>query len=346
MDRTDEFSSYASAPRLPNSEFKALISDEKDKNIKASNSSHSQDPNNPNNTTSAELDLDRKSEEFILETAALYKSISNCKQLPQIMHLQQQLERKKEFVRNFNDRAGEINVIFRKKRIKTPFKYATPTFASVQTRILNWLSEVLQERNLVLKQRDLKLQARQVEKHNLFVDPSELKEEKVFYTLSPQSRKRGGGGIDDNKKDAMAKMIGNNNSSYSSSIAGGNINNSNNTLNASDLISEQEQHHEREMARQNQALMARFETDADRMVETQAKVQEIASAMQLITNEMARHEDFIAEITDVGEKATELVQEAESELHKARERSNSYQFYLVFWFIGLSFILLFLDWCC
>ena len=79
-------------------------------------------------------------------------------------------------------------------------------------------------------------------------------------------------------------------------------------------------------------------------METQQKVQEIGALMQVVEGEVNRQYTLTEDIIKKGEDATADVQQAKKELVKAKERSGSFQFYVVCWFWLASFFLLFLHW--
>eukprot|EP00746_Dinoflagellata_sp_MGD_P002584 gnl/MRDRNA2_/MRDRNA2_105059_c0_seq1.p1 gnl/MRDRNA2_/MRDRNA2_105059_c0~~gnl/MRDRNA2_/MRDRNA2_105059_c0_seq1.p1 ORF type:complete len:274 (-),score=78.36 gnl/MRDRNA2_/MRDRNA2_105059_c0_seq1:93-914(-) len=98
-----------------------------------------------------------------------------------------------------------------------------------------------------------------------------------------------------------------------------------------------------ELDNEEKALLCMFESDMDRIKETQTKVEEVSSIMNVFAAKVEEQAELADQILSLAEDSTAYVEEAEKHLQKAVENSNSYRFYVVCWFIGSGTFLLIFD---
>merc|ERR1712139_413546 len=98
-----------------------------------------------------------------------------------------------------------------------------------------------------------------------------------------------------------------------------------------------------ELDNEEKALLCMFESDLDRIKETQSKVEEVSSIMNIFANKVEEQAELADQILSLAEESTAYVEEAEKQLQKAVENSNSYRFYVVCWFLGSGTFLLIFD---
>lgn len=94
---------------------------------------------------------------------------------------------------------------------------------------------------------------------------------------------------------------------------------------------------------EEQALLAEFETDLDKITETQAKIGEVAALVGLFSTKVMEQQEQADNIFELAEESTELVEKAGKHLDRAVENSNAYRFYVVCWFVGSALALLAFD---
>lgn len=94
---------------------------------------------------------------------------------------------------------------------------------------------------------------------------------------------------------------------------------------------------------EEQALLAAYETDLDKIVETQAKIGEVANLVSLVSTKVVEQQEQIDAIHELAEESTALVESAGKHLDRAVQNNNSYRFYVVCWFVGSAMALLAFD---
>mmetsp|Transcript_38690 Transcript_38690/g.120362 ORF Transcript_38690/g.120362 Transcript_38690/m.120362 type:complete len:157 (-) Transcript_38690:136-606(-) len=91
------------------------------------------------------------------------------------------------------------------------------------------------------------------------------------------------------------------------------------------------------------ALLAAYETDLDKIEETQAKVGELANMVSFISTKVVEQQDQIETIQELAEESTEYVEMAGKHLDRAVDNRSSYRAWLVCWFVGSALFLLVYD---
>lgn len=94
---------------------------------------------------------------------------------------------------------------------------------------------------------------------------------------------------------------------------------------------------------EEQRLLTAFESDLDRIQETQTKVEELAAIIGLFATKVVEQQEVIDNNLELAEESTAYVEKAEEHLRRAVTNSNSYRFYVVCWFVGSALALLLFD---
>lgn len=91
------------------------------------------------------------------------------------------------------------------------------------------------------------------------------------------------------------------------------------------------------------ALLAAYETDLDKIVETQAKLGELVNLVSVFSTKVVEQQEQVDNIHELAEESTEMVDRAGKHLDRAVENRSSYRAWLVCWFVGSAFFLLAYD---
>ncbi|CAK8988124.1 Syntaxin-18 [Durusdinium trenchii] len=94
---------------------------------------------------------------------------------------------------------------------------------------------------------------------------------------------------------------------------------------------------------EEQRLLATFSTDLDKIQETRAKIEEVATMVGLFATKVAEQTEQTDECYQLTEQSTSYVEGAQKHLERAIENRNSYRFYVVCWFLGSAIFLLVFD---
>lgn len=97
------------------------------------------------------------------------------------------------------------------------------------------------------------------------------------------------------------------------------------------------------LRQEEMALLTTFESDLDKMQETQAKIEEIANLVGIFATKIEEQQEQVEHIHHEAEEATQYIEDAEKHLHRAVQNSTSYRFYVVCWFLGSASALLVFD---
>eukprot|EP00928_Gymnodinium_smaydae_P081819 TRINITY_DN6526_c0_g3_i1.p1 TRINITY_DN6526_c0_g3~~TRINITY_DN6526_c0_g3_i1.p1 ORF type:complete len:305 (-),score=71.65 TRINITY_DN6526_c0_g3_i1:203-1027(-) len=98
-----------------------------------------------------------------------------------------------------------------------------------------------------------------------------------------------------------------------------------------------------ELQAEEQQLLTAFESDLDKIHETQAKIEEVANLVGLFANKVHEQEEQVEQISADIQESTDHVENATKHLNRAVSNQSSYRFYVVCWFIGSACFLLVLD---
>ncbi|CEM28306.1 unnamed protein product [Vitrella brassicaformis CCMP3155] len=101
---------------------------------------------------------------------------------------------------------------------------------------------------------------------------------------------------------------------------------------------------QQQLSAQTQQLLNMYNTDLDALRDAQSKVSEISQLMGFFATKVAEQNELCEQIASMAGESVELMGKAGRHLSKAIQRSNSYRFYCVMFFIVASVILLVLDW--
>jgi len=96
--------------------------------------------------------------------------------------------------------------------------------------------------------------------------------------------------------------------------------------------------------RENAALLTHYSSYEDQLEETARKAELIGSFINIFSGHVAAQQEKVAQIHHQAEKSTAHVEKAHDHLTRAKERGESYKFFIVAWFLIAAKIILFLDW--
>lgn len=94
---------------------------------------------------------------------------------------------------------------------------------------------------------------------------------------------------------------------------------------------------------EEQHLLQAFQTDLDKIQETQQKIEEVSALVGMFATKVVEQQEQAEHIHAIAEESTAYIEKAEKHLHQAAKNSDSYRFYVVCWFVGSALFLLVYD---
>jgi len=98
-----------------------------------------------------------------------------------------------------------------------------------------------------------------------------------------------------------------------------------------------------DLDREGEVLLATYQTGLDEIVTVRSRIAETSALMSLLSSKAIEQVDIADSILTLANDAVEFVDKADAQLTKAIEHNSSYRFYVVMWFMILSFVLLIFD---
>ena len=98
-----------------------------------------------------------------------------------------------------------------------------------------------------------------------------------------------------------------------------------------------------ELEKEAEILLATYQTNLDEIVTVRSRIAETSALMSMLSSKAVEQMNLADSILTVANDSIEYIEKADSQLHKAIAHNSSYRFYIVMWFMTLSFILLILD---
>ena len=90
-------------------------------------------------------------------------------------------------------------------------------------------------------------------------------------------------------------------------------------------------------------LLVAYQSDADQVVSVRRHLQETSALLSLLSTKAVEQSDLVGSILHAANDSIGHVEFAEEQLKKAAQHNSSYRFYIVSWFMCLTFVLLVMD---
>jgi hypothetical protein len=98
-----------------------------------------------------------------------------------------------------------------------------------------------------------------------------------------------------------------------------------------------------DLDREGEVLLATYQSDLDEIVTVRSRIAETSALMSLLSTKAIEQVEIADSILSLANDSVDFIDKADVQLKKAIEHDSSYRFYVVMWFMILSFLLLIFD---